>query len=625
MSTPLRLLLIEDSDSDALLIVHTIRRGGYEIASKRVDTSGALITSLNEAAWDLIIADFSLPGFDTPAALRLVRERGLDVPFIIVSGTIKQETAVLMMHAGAQDFVSKNDLARLLPVIVRELREAGERRARSDAEEALRRGEESFRLLFTTNPQPMWVYDRETQAFLEVNDVALAQYGYTRDEFLGMRLPDIQPVDAAPPPVEQFAAGPARAGQTRHRLKDGRLIDVEIAVHTVQFAGRTAELVVAAEITERTRRLESRARLAALVESSDDAIIGESLDGMIESWNAGATRLYGYSDTEAIGRHISMLAPPDRIGEIAQLAARLERGESLTHYDTVRVRKDGVRVDVSFSLSPIRNGAGRIIGASTIARDIGDRLRAQYAVEQARVQAEELARLRADFVTSVSHELRTPLTSIVGYIDLLLTKWDEIPESTRLDFAQRIAGAAHRQVRLVEDLLLISRLEGQLPPPQREAVEMYPLLQQVARETQGSYHGQHIEMAGPQDLAVLADPVRVTQIMANLFDNAAKYSPEGCPVHVSWQREGDSVAIHVRDQGAGISERSQAMLFTRFGRVPESRMRAGHVGTGLGLFLARRLAQLMGGTLDLEGSSPTGSTFTLRLPVMPDTTTTPVL
>jgi PAS domain S-box-containing protein len=625
MPTLLRLLLIEDSDSDAVLLVHTIQRGGYEISFRRVDSSGALITALNEVAWDLIIADFSLPGFDTPAALRLVRERGLDVPFILVSGTIDQETAVRMMHAGAQDFVSKNNLARLLPIIARELREADERRARSAAEEALRRGEESFRLLFTTNPQPMWVYDRETLTFLEVNDVALTQYGYTRTEFLGMRLQDIQPLDTDPEPGAQDAAGQPRAGQRRHRLKDGRVIDVEIAVHTVQFAGHVAELVVAAKITERTRRLESRARLAALVESSDDAIIGESLDGIIESWNAGATRLYGYSDEEAIGRHISMLAPSDRVDEIPQLAARLKRGESLTHYDTVRVRKDGARVDVSFSLAPIRNGTGRIIGASTIARDMGDRLRAQHAVEQARVQAEELARLRADFVTSVSHELRTPLTSIVGYVDLLLTKWGDIPEAMRLDFAQRIADAAHRQVRLVEDLLLISRLEGQLPPPQYEAVELYPLLQQVARETEGNYHGQHIAMVGPRDLVVMADPVRVTQIMANLFDNAAKYSPEGRPIHVSWQREENWVAVRVRDQGSGISEQSQSLLFTRFGRVPESRMRAGHVGTGLGLFLARRLAQLMGGSLSLEDTGPTGSIFTLRLPFMADITPTAAL
>jgi DNA-binding NtrC family response regulator len=180
MATPLRLLLVEDSDSDATLLVRVIRRGGYDVAFERVDSAGTLIAALDAAAWDLVVADFSMPGFDTPTALRLIRERGLDLPFIIVSGTISQEVAVQMMQEGAQDFLTKNDLARLLPAIARELREAAERRARCAAEEALRSSEESFRLLFATNPQPMWVYDRQTLAFLEVNDAAVAQYGYAR-------------------------------------------------------------------------------------------------------------------------------------------------------------------------------------------------------------------------------------------------------------------------------------------------------------------------------------------------------------------------------------------------------------------------------------------------------------
>jgi two-component system sensor histidine kinase/response regulator len=226
---------------------------------------------------------------------------------------------------------------------------------------------------------------------------------------------------------------------------------------------------MATEIAERTRHEQARARLAALVESCDDAIIGESLEGIIESWNTGAARLYGYTAREAVGRHIDMLAPPDRAGEIARLLSQVRRGKPLTHYDTVRVRKDGTRVDVSLSISPIRIASGRIIGASTIARDIGDRLRSQQKIKLARTQAEALAQLHADFVTSVSHELRTPLTCIVGYTELLSSKWSDLPDARRLDYIRRVADAAHRQLRVIEELLVAGSLEAD------QLAEIYPV------------------------------------------------------------------------------------------------------------------------------------------------------
>ena len=252
MPTPVRLLLVEDAERDAALLVRLLRRGGYDVAFERVDSAGALATALDAAAWDLVIADFSIPGFSTPAALRLVRERGMDLPFIIVSGTISRDTAVQMMQEGAQDFLDKDDLARLLPAIARELRAAAERRARRAAEEALRSSEERFRLLFAANPQPMWVYDLQSLAILEVNEAAIAQYGYTREEFLRMRITDILPPEAVPrllEPIQERRAGLAPASIWQHRRKDGGVIESTIAARTLQIAERTAGLIVAGDVT----------------------------------------------------------------------------------------------------------------------------------------------------------------------------------------------------------------------------------------------------------------------------------------------------------------------------------------------------------------------------------------
>ncbi len=254
-------------------------------------------------------------------------------------------------------------------------------------------------------------------------------------------------------------------------------------------------------------------------------------------------------------------------------------------------------------------------GAGTgVAVNVTERVNAQRVAERARQAAVELAQLRSDFVASVSHELRTPLTAIVGYGELLQAHWQRLDDTQRLDRLGRIVASANRQKRLVGDLLLLSRLEAQGSTPRIEPVCVADLVDRVADEVRGTYTGQHFDLAGAPDLYVLADLDRATQILANLLDNAAKYSPQGASITVTWRLDGNGVVIQVADRGAGIPEASRDRLFTRFGRVPGSQVRSGHVGTGLGLYLGRDMARAMGGELDLESSGPSGSVFLLRLP-----------
>jgi signal transduction histidine kinase len=242
-----------------------------------------------------------------------------------------------------------------------------------------------------------------------------------------------------------------------------------------------------------------------------------------------------------------------------------------------------------------------------------------HAAEQERARAvEELARMQNDFVESVSHELRTPLTSIIGYAEMLQAHWSEAEDRQRLDWVRKIVLSAARQQRLVEDLLLISRIEAGALAPRIERVCLKKVASLAAEEVQGSYRGQRVDMAGPEHVAVLADPGRAVQVVTNLIDNAAKYSPEGSPIIVWWIVEDEWGTLRVVDRGPGIAVGGSTQLFTRFGRVPGSRIRAGRVGTGLGLFLGRSLVQAMGGELDLESSSAEGSTFRLRLPLARD-------
>jgi signal transduction histidine kinase len=255
------------------------------------------------------------------------------------------------------------------------------------------------------------------------------------------------------------------------------------------------------------------------------------------------------------------------------------------------------------------------VGASAVAVDVTDTVHAQQSAERAHAAAAALAQLRSDLVAAVSHELRTPLTSVIGYGELLLARWEQLSDTERRDRLGRMVLSANRQKRLVEDLLLLSRLDDELTLLHPQCVQVAALLRQVADETKGAYPGQVIELVGSDETSAWADADRTLQIVSNLVDNAAKYSAEGCPVVIRWGPEGMRAVIRVHDMGTGIPDGYREHLFTRFGRIPGSRIRDGHVGTGLGLHIGRRLAAEMNGSLDLEQSTPNGSVFRLELPL----------
>ena len=255
MPIPLHILILEDRAPDAELMLQELRRAGFEPHWQRVETEPDYLAHLH-GGLDVIFADYALPQFDALRALCLLTERDLDIPFIIVSGTIREEAAVECMRQGAADYLLKDQLARLGQAVSHTLAEKRLRDEKRRAEAALRDSESSFRLLFANNPHPMWVYDATTLAFLEVNTTAIARYGYSRDEFLGMRITDIQlpeNVSRLLDDLEKNRSALRFAGTRQHRLKNGQTIDVDITAHTLTFGGHRAVLVVAQDITERKR------------------------------------------------------------------------------------------------------------------------------------------------------------------------------------------------------------------------------------------------------------------------------------------------------------------------------------------------------------------------------------
>ena len=364
------------------------------------------------------------------------------------------------------------------------------------------------------------------------------------------------------------------------------------------------------DITELKRREQAQARLAAIVETSEDAIISKSLDGIIESWNAAAERMYGYRAEEAIGQSILMVIPQERHTEEEDILARLRRGERVEHYDTVRQRKNGELFDVSLTVSPIRDAAGTVVGASKIARDVSERRRAQQALEDAN-------RYKDEFLAMLAHELRNPLAPISNALQLMRV----VDPST--------APAAHARaimerqlahlVRLVDDLMEVSRITRGKIELRREPVllssVMLSAVETARPALEGAQHNLRIDMPA-EAMQIDGDFVRLAQVISNLLGNAAKYTDPGGEISLEAERRGDEALIRVRDNGIGIEPAMLPRIFDMFAQVPASQRRS-QGGLGIGLALSRALVELHGGRIEAASDGPgRGSQFTVHLPVV---------
>ena len=414
--------------------------------------------------------------------------------------------------------------------------------------------------------------------------------------------------------------------ETVRRTKGGQLVHVSVTSSPVRNAA--GEVIgaskVARDITEQRRADEIRARLAAIVESSDDAIISKTLDGIIRSWNPGAEKIFGYSAAEAIGQHIRLIIPRDHWAEEDGVLARVAHGERVEHFDTIRVARDGRRIDVSLTVSPVRNAAGDIIGASKIGRDVTERRRAEaeraelLASEQAaREEAETVNRSKDQFLAVLSHELRTPLNAIFG--------WARMIHDGRIDAAlvargtQVILRNATAQLKLVEDLLDMSRIITGNMRLEVRAVDVKEVVEAALDTVRPAVTAKELRLtavlATGDGAVVLGAPDRLQQVVWNLVMNAVKFTPKGGRIEVVVRRIDSHVAIVVSDTGEGIAPELLPHIFERFRQGDSSSTRA-HGGLGIGLALVRHLVELHGGSVRAESEGVgLGATFTVKLPV----------
>ncbi len=507
-----------------------------------------------------------------------------------------------------------------------------------DISKRLRGSEERFRITLSSIGDAVIATDHQGNVNF-MNAVAENLTGWTEADARGIPLPTIfhivneftrEPVEN---PVLKVLKTGGIVGLANHTIliaKDGseRPIDDSGAPIREASGEISGVVLVFRDVTERRAAEVAAQRLAAIVHSSDDAIIGKDLSGIITSWNQGAERIFGYSEQEIVGQSIMTLIPPELRDQERAILARLSQGERVEHFETTRVSKSGQSLQVSLTVSPIKDDEGHVIGASKIARDITERKRLDQALAEAQKQlqfhADDLEKRVAErtavlqktiaeleaFSYSLSHDMRAPLRAIQSYQQIILEDHSEKLDASITTMLQKAIGAAQRMDRMILDLLTYTRLSHE--PMPLEPIDVEKLIQGIIQERLDLQEPRaEITVASPLP-KVIGNEASLTQCIGNLLDNAVKFVAPGTKpkVRIYTEYSDGLVRLWVEDNGLGMDVDAQKQAFRMFQRFHGKK----YPGTGIGLAIVRKAVERMNGRAGIESHINLGSRFWLQLP-----------
>jgi PAS domain S-box-containing protein len=396
--------------------------------------------------------------------------------------------------------------------------------------------------------------------------------------------------------------------ETIRRRKDGSLLEISLTISPVRDADDNivGASKIAHDITEAREGQRAHLLLSAIVDSSDDAIISKDLNGVITSWNRGAERLFGYTAEEAVGQPVTLLIPEERLHEEPEILAKLQKGERVDHFETIRRRKDGTLLDISLTISPVRDITGKVVGASKIARDITQRRRNEEYVRRANQDLEQ-------FAFSASHDLQEPLRTIKIYSELLADRFGGKLDGQALEFLGFLRNSATRMEALVRDLLAYTHAINS-DRAAEQTVDANEALQAVRISLAGAVaESGAIITSDALPPAVRIHNLHLQQLLQNLIGNAIKYrrADQAPVIHVTATQQGGSWLFSVSDNGIGIAPEFKEKIFGLFKRLHTNEE---YPGTGIGLAICQRILDRYHGRIWVDSEAGQGSTFRFTLP-----------
>jgi PAS domain S-box-containing protein len=448
------------------------------------------------------------------------------------------------------------------------------------------------------------------------NPAAERMFGYTEAEAVRKHISLIIPQDRLD--EETFIIGQVSKGekvdhfQTVRRAKNGNLVPISLTVSPIRSS--TGSIIgaskIARDISAQKKAVEKQGVLAAIIDTSDDTILSKTLDGTITSWNRAAVRMFGYTEAEAIGQHISLIIPADRLSEETFIIGEVRKGNKVDHFQTFRRTKNGTLIPISLSVSPVIDDNGKVIGASKIARDISAEQASQQETARLYEQLKELNAKKDEFIALASHELKTPLTSVNGYLQILSQR--VVDEKNKL-FVQKTQQQVAKLSALVNDLLDVSKIEAGQLHFANEDFNIGEVLDEAVDMISHANNNYQITLHSTvPECIVKGDAHRIEQVIINLLTNAIRYAPGSNRIEVYLDREGEEVKIAVQDFGVGIAPEKLQHIFSRYYRVQDSNAKAS--GLGIGLYLCYEIVTRHHGKIWADSKPGKGSTFWFSLP-----------
>lgn len=614
MATPLAVLIVEDSQNDAQLLIRQLKKADYAVTFEVVETEAHMRSMLARQTWDVVISDFSLPQFDCSAALALLKETGLDIPFIVVSGVMGEETAVTMMKAGAHDYVMKGNLTRLAPAIERELSDAKMRQECRRAESAVRENELRHRTILQTAMEGFWVVDMQGR-ILETNEAYCRMSGYTGQELLAMRISDLSIENTASTlaRIQKIALLGEERFESRHRHKNGSMYIVEVSA---QFRPTDGGIIIVFlhDITERKRSeqllAQERERLSVTLRSIGDGVITTDIAGTIVLLNKAAEGMTGWKSAEAAGRPL-----PEVFNIINELTRKPCENPVATVLgkrtiveltaNTCLIAKDGREMLVADSAAPIYDIESRVIGTVLVFRDLTEEKKLVDAMQ--REQKLESVGILAG---GIAHDFNNMLSGIFGYLDLAKESVSLNRVDLTLKYLDKAFNVFDRAKGLTQQLLTFSKGGA----PVRKTIQIAPLIQHSAIfALSGSNTTCRFDIA--DDLWLCdCDETQVGQAIDNIVINARQAMPMGgkiiitaANVEETTGHPGCFVRISIQDEGTGIHEDIIAKIFDPFFSTKAT-------GHGLGLATVFSIIKRHDGWIDVESKPGAGTIFHVFIP-----------